>query len=121
MSVDKRNGHPRFYELTEDEAKLHSLKNHDYAGGGDPLGNFNRVAAILAMYPGLKLSDPAIVALVYALKQVDAYLWMKSNGHQAKVEGVGTRLQDVGVYSKLIRILEEQHEALVKSTVITTP
>lgn len=107
MSTPEQYGHPRFYELTKEEEQLHSKKNHDYAAGGDPLGNFKRVSHILSLYPRLNLADPAIVAMVYALKQVDAYLWMKSNGHTAKVEGVGERLQDISVYTKLTRILEE--------------
>jgi len=104
----RRHGHPRFYELTAAEEKLHSDKNHDYAIGGDPLGNFRRVARILRMYPGLALADPAVVAMTYALKQLDAYLWLKSNGHIPKVEGVAGRLTDISVYAKLAQVLEEE-------------
>lgn len=102
---ERRHGHPDFYKLCEEEMNLHDRKNHDYASGGDALGNFNRVAAILALYPGLKPSNPAIVAVTYMLKQLDASLWMLSNGHQAKVEGHKERWQDVSVYSKIISIL----------------
>src|SRR5262245_17197436 len=68
-------GHPEFLDILVAQAQLHSDKNHDYAAGGKPTGNFDRVASILSLYPGLKLSDPRVVALVYALKQVDAVLW----------------------------------------------
>ncbi len=102
------HGHSQFIETTIEEMQLHSDKNHDYAAGGDPLGNFKRVANILSMYPNLDLSDAAIVAMVYALKQVDAYLWMKSNGHKAKVEGTSARLRDVSIYTKLIDIIDEE-------------
>jgi hypothetical protein len=102
------NGHPRFVELSVDEMKLHSDKNHDYAAGGDPLGNFKRMAVMLAQYPGLNLSDPAVVALVCAVKQIDACLWLKSNGHNANFEGVAERLMDIAVYAKLARILEDE-------------
>lgn len=105
--MDKRHGHPRFYELVDEITDLHSRKNHDYASGGDPLGNFKRVAKIFSMYPGLDLSDPMVVALTYALKQVDASLWMLSNGHEAKVEGIKDRLQDVAVYSIISMVLSE--------------
>lgn len=104
------HGHPRFAEITIGELKLHSNKNHDYAAGGDPLGNFRRVAAFFAQYPGLRLDDPAVVALTYAMKQVDAYLWLKSNGHRAIVEGGEKRLEDVSVYAKLSRILDEEKQ-----------
>jgi hypothetical protein len=102
------HGHPDFLPACLEEIKLHSRKNHDYAAGGDALGNFKRVAAILEMYPGLDLAHPAIVALVYAMKQVDATLWMLSNGHEAQVEGIRDRLQDVSVYAKLARIMIEK-------------
>ena len=104
----KRHGHPRFYEIQEELAKLHSDKNYDYAAGGDPLGNFERRAAIYAMYPGLDLSDPAVVALLDATKQMEAVLWMYSNGHKAKVEGKRSRMKDVAVLSVIDMILEEE-------------
>lgn len=103
-----RSGHPRFFEMTMDEADLHARKNHDYACGGDPLGNFRRVGKFLEMYPGLRLNDPAIVAITYMLKQLDAYLWIKSNKHETRSEGIQDRLRDIHVYTKLVRIIEEE-------------
>jgi len=100
-------GHPRFLELTVQEAELHSEKNHDYAKGGDPLGNFDRVASILALYPGLDLSDRKVVALVYALKQMDAVLWGLSAKIQHRVEGFLPRLRDISVYSKIVMCMVE--------------
>lgn len=93
------HGHPRFLPMLMEKAKLHSDKNHDYAKGGNPLGNFERVANILGQYPGLALSDPVVVMLVYALKQVDAVLWGFAQGIEQKVEGPIERLGDVLVYS----------------------
>lgn len=98
------NGHKDFITLTLEEIKLHSQKNKDYAFGGDPLGNFNRVSSILSLYPKLAMS-PKAVALVYMLKQLDAALWMLSNNYEGEVEGVKNRLQDVSVYAKLASIL----------------
>jgi len=100
-----QEGHPFFYEQLADEANLHAAKNHDYAHGGDPLGNFTRVAAILAPYKGLDLGDPVVVALVYALKQLDAVLWGLCQGIEHKVEGLHPRLMDISVYAKLARCL----------------
>jgi hypothetical protein len=110
MITDKRedrHGHPRFYEIIEELADLHSRKNYDYASGGDPLGNFKRVARIFSAYPNLDLGDPSVIALVYAMKQVDATLWLLNNKHGAKVEGTSERLQDVAVYSMITMIMEE--------------
>ena len=106
--MNKKHGHPRFYEILEELAQLHSDKNHDYAVGGDPLGNFKRRAAIYAMYPGLDLSDPAVVAMVDLMKQLDAALWFYSNKHEAKVEGKLGRLRDIAVYAPIAMILEEE-------------
>jgi hypothetical protein len=96
------HGHPEFLPISIGEAALHSDKNHDYANGGDPLGNFDRVAAILALYPGLNPGDRKVVALTYALKQLDAVLWGLAKGIAHKVEGLTSRLQDVSVYAKLV-------------------
>lgn len=96
-------GHPKFKELTEEEIKLHDEKNADYAGGGNPLGNFYRVSAILKVW-GYDIS-PTLVALIYALKQQDAYMWMLSQGYEGKVESIDVRLRDDHVYKKLARIL----------------
>ena len=68
------HGHPAFLPITLKELELHSKKNNDYASGGSPLGNFERVATILALYPNLKLSDQRVVALVYPLKQIHPVL-----------------------------------------------
>ena len=104
----EKHGHPRFYELLEELSKLHSEKNFDYAAGGDPLGNFDRRATIYSLYPNLDLSDPAVVAIVDAMKQLDAILWFHSNKHEAKVEGKIGRLKDMAVYSLIDIILEER-------------
>jgi len=102
------HGHPMFYELTEKEVRLHSDKNKDYAQGGDPLGNFNRVSAIKKLYPGLKWDGPTGVCLGYMLKQLDAALWMLANGYEGDVENIDSRLTDVHVYAKLARILHKE-------------
>ena len=102
------HGHGKFIPMLIEEAKLHSEKNYDYAKGGNPLGNFMRVASILTFYPGLPVNDPATIALVYALKQIDAYLWMKCQKYEGGVEGKAARLGDISVYVKLARILEEE-------------
>jgi hypothetical protein len=99
------HGHPSFIDITARELELHDRKNHDYAKGGDPLGNFKRVASILAMYPGLELSDPRVVALVYAMKQVDAVLWGISQKIEHQVEGLDSRLQDISIYARIVQCM----------------
>ena len=102
------HGHEDFLPTTVKELELHSVKNHDYARGGDSLGNFNRVAAILALYPGLDLSDRRVIALVYAMKQLDAVLWGLAKKIVHKVEGLNDRLQDISVYSKIVMCMNTE-------------
>ena len=104
------HGHPRFYEITYRLMQLHNDKNYDYARGGDPLGNFNRVGEFLHHYEGLNLSDPCVVALVYMMKQVDAVFWSLSAGGQNIAEGRGSRFGDISVYATLARILDEERD-----------
>lgn len=103
------HGHPDFIPYTIAEMELHSRKNHDYARGGNPLGNFERRAAFYRRYPGLDLGNPVVVALVDAMKQFDAALWMLSQKYDGAVEGINARLKDVSVYVKLARILHNEH------------
>jgi hypothetical protein len=104
-------GHPQFLPITLQEIELHSMKNHDYAKGGSPLGNFQRVAAILALYPNLDLADQRIIALVYAMKQLDAVLWGLNQNIKHKVEGMNSRLQDISVYAKIVMCMNKDLEA----------
>lgn len=95
-------GHEDFLPTIVAQMELHSVKNHDYASGGSPLGNFERVSAILALYPGLNLGDKRVVALVYALKQLDAVLWGLAKNITHKVEGFVDRLNDIAVYANIV-------------------
>jgi hypothetical protein len=107
------HGHPEFLPMLLEKMQLHSDKNHDYAKGGRPLGNFERVANLLGQYPGLKLNDPVVVMLIYALKQVDATLWGFAQGITQKVEGPIDRLGDVLVYAGIaICALKDRAAAL---------
>uniref|UniRef100_A0A6M3J401 Uncharacterized protein n=1 Tax=viral metagenome TaxID=1070528 RepID=A0A6M3J401_9ZZZZ len=99
------HGHPDFIPMTLEEMKLHSEKNFKYTFRGNPLGNFKRVAEIMKMYPNIDWAQPACVALVYSLKQLDAAFWMLNSGHDTKsIEGIDTCLEDVSVYAKLTRL-----------------
>lgn len=104
----KHTGHPRFYELLEEISGLHDRKNSDYAKGGRPLGNFERRADFYARFPGLNLGSPVVVAMIDAMKQLDAAFWLLCQGHAAECEGVQDRLRDVSVYSLLAMILHEE-------------
>lgn len=103
-----RNGHERFLEILLEEARLYDEKNHDYAHGGSPFGNFERVAAILQLYPGFPYDKREGVLLIYSLKQLDAIMWGLSKQIEHKVEGMPARAGDISVYSKIFRIMAEE-------------
>lgn len=100
------HGHPMFYQLMQESMDLHSRKNKDYAQGGDPLGNFKRISAILKIW-GYDI-PPEILALIFMMKQLDASFWMSSHGYEGEVETFDTRMADVPVYSQLSRILKRE-------------
>ena len=116
MEIDttKYHGHPDFYRMTIDEMELHSAKNRDYAREGNPLGNFYRVSKVLTEM-GMSIS-PALVAIVYAMKQLDAAVQMLTHGYEGDVENVDTRLRDVHVYMKLARILHAEEKATIEAS-----
>lgn len=101
------NGHPRFVSLTLAELKLHDEKNHDYAKGGSPFGNFERVAEIMKQYPDFPYDTREGVLIFYLLKQLDAVIWGMCQKIEHKVEGAPQRAGDMSVYSKILRLMEE--------------
>ena len=105
-----KGGHPDYVDDTLEELDLYSRKNTDYTKGGDPFGNFKRVAAILALYPNLRLSNPVVICIVYLLKQLDAVLNMLSNDYEGVVEGKQERFTDIYVYTKIAKILSRELE-----------
>ena len=100
-----------YEELTQRELELYRAKNKDYTQGGDLFGNFKRVSVIMMLYPKLKLSDPRVVAMVYLMKQLDAALWMLSEGYEGEIEGINDRLMDISVYAKILILLNEDNNA----------
>ena len=103
------HGHEDFIAMTLKELELHNNKNKDYAQGGDPLGNFNRnsewLKLITQQYPNIDRDSPKMFAFYMLMKQLDAVLWMWNNGHKGEVEDEQTRLQDIHIYFKIIRVL----------------
>ena len=103
-----KHGHPSFYKFTKELEQLHSEKNFVYAHGGGPLGNFKRVSQIMKLYPGIDWTLPEMVAEVYSLKQLDAYLWLKAKGHKDKFDGRKGRLRDRAVYALIQMCIEQE-------------
>ena len=108
--MDRYNGagHPLFKRLTEEEIELHDQKNFDYRSDADPLANFHRVAAWMALYPKMNWATPENVAIIFAMKQQDAAMSLMERGIEGGVENVDTRLRDDHIYKKIARILHRE-------------
>jgi len=91
-----------------DIIKMYHIKNHDYAHGGDPMGNFKRVAAFKQLYPTMPWDTPMGVCLSYMLKQLDCVMWGMANNIEHKVEGIDDRLKDVVCYAAIARVLARE-------------
>ena len=117
LEKKKRFGHPRFYEIIEELADLHDRKNRDYATPENPLSNFTRVAKMCKQWNLVTEGyEPVKVALIYALKQVDAALKLLGSGKKGGVEGIPDRLRDIAVYAILAEILyiEESQKMMLE-------
>ena len=103
VEEETKYGHPRFYELLEAMAELHSRKNHDYAGTSDPLKNLwacNRLNLEPFMGVMVRLQD----------KWSRLEEFVKSGKLMVKGESVKDTLMDNAVYSILAIILYEEQE-----------
>ena len=102
----RRRGHPRFYELQELEAEIHSRKNQDYAKEESPLSNFYLVAESL----GIKPSD---VALMHLGTKYFRIVNLTQEGTEPLNESKPDTLTDMSIYAKIMRILlEEEAESI---------
>ena len=100
------HGHSDFIPNAVEAIRLHSDKNWDYAGEGDPLGNFNRVASMTsALMSGG--GSPLHVLLIYMAKQFDALIDATGHGRKMKVEELSGKLVDISIYAQLGRIMAE--------------
>ena len=104
------HGHRRFYEIMFDLMDLHNRKNHDYASDENPLSNFQRVGHLADIYDIWNWNVPSSlkIAVIYKLKQFDAFMNLLQQNKKSLVEGVPERLKDVAVYSVLEIILHEE-------------
>ena len=110
------HGHPDFNDIVLGIVKLHSDKNYDYARGGDPLGNFKRSADILGKYWHVFATPegPAVLAILYAMKQIDNVLWSLSQGGENVCEGLDGKLKDIAVYALLTLIMVKEAQQVRK-------
>lgn len=99
--MKKLNGHPRFYEILEGLAQLHSAKNSDYAGESDPLRNLRQCADM-----GIEPWKGVAVRLTDKMDRIKSYA--QKGSFEVKDEGLVDTLRDMAVYSILAIILFEE-------------
>lgn len=96
----KRYGHPRFYELLESMADMHSRKNFNYAETGDPLSNLRSSEMI---------GIPAHLGTMVRLGDKWCRLVQLMKGKKDVVgESMRDTLMDLSVYCLLEIILLEE-------------
>ncbi len=99
----KGNGHPRFYELLEEIADLHSRKNTDYATDEEPLSNLRACE---------KINIPAWKGVVVRLQDKWDRITKLCNKKEPAVkdESLKDTFMDNAVYSLLAIILIEEEK-----------
>lgn len=94
------HGHPRFYELLQEMAELHSRKNHDYSGD-DPLANLRGCEEI-----GIPAWKGVLVRLQDKWGRLKTFA--KKGRLEVTNESAKDTLMDNAVYSLLCIILLDE-------------
>lgn len=101
IGIRNFHGHPQFYALLDEMAKLHSRKNHDYAGKGNPLRNFYKCKEM-----GLSPFQGVMVRLSDKWSRLESF--MRQGVLEVKNESIKDTLMDNAVYSLLAMILLDE-------------
>ena len=100
--MTERHGDPRFYQLLDEIAALHSRKNHDYARTDSPLSNFHRAEAF-----GVEAWRGVLVRM----SDKFARLEQLSTGKTPQNESMRDSLIDLAVYALICVLLREDAQA----------
>lgn len=110
MTQELRHGHPRFYALLEEAAKIHDAKNRDYTGNHSPLWNFEFVAQNMKdIYLRPDVPATVKVSMSLILVKVARILALLESGSKPNNESLNDSFTDLSVYGLITRILEEEH------------
>ena len=107
MNKLPNGGHPRFYELLEEERLIHSSKNADYATQENPLSNLKASEDINV--PGYVGN---FIRMMDKWARTKNLIRKMQSGEEAAVksESIKDTLQDLAIYCKLEIILIEEYE-----------
>ena len=106
----KLYGHPKFYEIMDELKKLHSDKNHDYAGTDDPLRNLKACERIQVRCPHCDKThtlEPWIGVLIRLQDKLSRLESLAGADPKVKGESIIDTMNDMSVYAILGRILKE--------------
>jgi len=97
----KYYGHPEFYKLLDKMKEIHSNKNHDYSGEGDPFRNFRMSEEMgIPSWKGclIRMGDKYSRLCSFAKKQE----------YKVKDENIEDTLMDLAIYSLIDIILYKE-------------
>jgi hypothetical protein len=103
----KYYGHPKFYEILNKLADLHSKKNYQYATSDDPLANFKRCGFLCNKLIKIE-NKPLAMAMFYMSKQIDAVYEMIGENKKDTIEEINDKFMDIAVYSIICMILNDE-------------
>ncbi len=100
----RRYGHPRFYEILDKMAALHSSKAHDYATDEDPLTNFRMVGEAT-------FRKPWQVAWQFIATKFFRLVNLLGGTKAPANESIDDSFMDMAVYCILAIIMREEEDA----------
>ena len=95
---NKYHGHPDFYKLIDEIREIHSNKNHDYSGEGDPFRNFK-----LSENMGVPSWKGCLIRISDKFSRLCSFA--KKEEFKVKDENIADTLKDMAVYSLICIIL----------------
>ena len=101
------HGHPDFYKLLAKMAALHSRKNHDYAGTGNPLRNFHK-----SREQGIEPWRGVMIRLSDKWSRLESFC--KQGTMEVADELIEDTLLDNAVYSLIAIILRREEQRTPK-------
>ena len=96
--MKKYHGHPDFYKLLDEIKEIHSNKNHDYSGEGDPFRNFK-----LSENMGVPSWKGCLIRISDKFSRLCSFA--NKEEYKVKDENIEDTLKDLAVYALICIIL----------------
>ena len=102
--VKKYYGHKDFYELLDRMKEIHSNKNHDYSGEGDPFRNFK-----MSENMGIPAWKGCLIRMGDKYSRLCSFA--KKEEYKVKDENIEDTLLDLAIYSVIGIILYRERKS----------